>query len=634
MHPKRDRASRSVVWAVLPVLLLWAGGCPMPDGLTCGATDDTRPVLKDGVAGFDIATAMTEAYWYSRYDLGSLVMKSGLGDTFMPDMTMVGAMVDMVSDDESSATPPTNAALLKRVFNAGNPEWINPGDSNPMDFADERWAPASDTGTSAAASGWTMIKELEWVKQFEVDNHFGVPGGDDGIPGAQQRFAGLVLYVEAVMQAAEWINNPSVFDTSDLGGMYVMLEAMSDLAELTAATSRPRTAVNRARMVAGMLAPSMGMTDADELSGWFLAEADRLFDTLETPTDLEDLSLAIQALTWYAATSSTNRSAAKARIAEFADVLAAMRKDGPIDHARAIRGLLEAVRVTGDAAYLTAASDSFDALLDDFDWAYGVFASRSTYTADEVASVYGAMISTRLNGDPERGDDATDLAEHFFEAVVNMSGLQISAPPSESIAEYERLADIFLRYPTTPVPPAAGGEHGIAPVFAGSVTWNPASKTWAANRSLYDTAGSMHLSSEMLWSFAEVDGFPDVPADGTEPPPDETEPPPVDMVSFSGQIQPIFDANCTICHVSDGFADEIMHLNAEESFDALVDQPSVQNPDLTRVVPGDSGASLLFLKVSSDSPPVGVRMPFGGAPLPAGEIALIRDWIDQGAQNN
>ena len=108
----------------------------------------------------------------------------------------------------------------------------------------------------------------------------------------------------------------------------------------------------------------------------------------------------------------------------------------------------------------------------------------------------------------------------------------------------------------------------------------------------------------------------------------------VQTVSFANQIQPIFDANCTVCHVSGGIADTIMHLNAEEAFDALVGQPSVQDASLTRVVAGDASASLLFLKVSSSSPPVGVRMPLGGAPLSNADIALIGDWIDEGAANN
>ena len=108
----------------------------------------------------------------------------------------------------------------------------------------------------------------------------------------------------------------------------------------------------------------------------------------------------------------------------------------------------------------------------------------------------------------------------------------------------------------------------------------------------------------------------------------------VQAVSFADQIQPIFDANCTVCHVSGGIAEFTGQLlTAEESFGSIVNQPSFQS-EFIRVVPGDAEASLLFLKVSSDSPPVGARMPLGGAPLSDADIALIGDWIDEGAANN
>ncbi len=109
------------------------------------------------------------------------------------------------------------------------------------------------------------------------------------------------------------------------------------------------------------------------------------------------------------------------------------------------------------------------------------------------------------------------------------------------------------------------------------------------------------------------------------------------MVSFARQIQPIFTTNCAVCHRPGGIAHlrgiELQLLEGE-SHDRLVNQPSVQQPNLTIVVPGDSASSLLFLKISSNSPPVGDRMPLLGPPLPRAARDLIRDWIDQGALNN
>jgi len=67
------------------------------------------------------------------------------------------------------------------------------------------------------------------------------------------------------------------------------------------------------------------------------------------------------------------------------------------------------------------------------------------------------------------------------------------------------------------------------------------------------------------------------------------------------------------------------------SYGLIVEQPSHQDASWTLVVPGDAASSLLFLKVSSDEPPVGERMPQVGGALADDEIELIRAWIDCGA---
>lgn len=111
----------------------------------------------------------------------------------------------------------------------------------------------------------------------------------------------------------------------------------------------------------------------------------------------------------------------------------------------------------------------------------------------------------------------------------------------------------------------------------------------------------------------------------------------VDMISFKDQIQPILNTYCFRCHRSGGEADLAgitLQLGEEVAFDLLVNQSSIQDANLRLVVPGDAQLSLLFLKLDSDTSPVGDRMPLREAPLSAGSIGLIRDWIDQGALNN
>lgn len=115
-------------------------------------------------------------------------------------------------------------------------------------------------------------------------------------------------------------------------------------------------------------------------------------------------------------------------------------------------------------------------------------------------------------------------------------------------------------------------------------------------------------------------------------------PPSGEETSFSQDVQPIFSARCTSCHRPGSPTNTIvgipMVLTAGAAYDAIVERPSSQRPDLTLVVPGDAQSSLLWLKVSSNNPPVGSTMPLIGPRLTSAELAVVRDWIDQGALDN
>jgi len=70
--------------------------------------------------------------------------------------------------------------------------------------------------------------------------------------------------------------------------------------------------------------------------------------------------------------------------------------------------------------------------------------------------------------------------------------------------------------------------------------------------------------------------------------------------------------------------------SAEASFASIVGVPSVEDPSLFRVNPGDADASYLVRKIEGTAE-FGERMPRGGPPLPDATIAAIRAWIDAGA---
>ena len=125
-------------------------------------------------------------------------------------------------------------------------------------------------------------------------------------------------------------------------------------------------------------------------------------------------------------------------------------------------------------------------------------------------------------------------------------------------------------------------------------------------------------------------------------------------VSLSRDVQPIFSASCAtaFCHGAPLAAP--MSLQSSDSFASLVGVPSCEAPALKRVEAGNSVVSYLVVKLDGTQPTIlnaggcatcdfgvgsvnncGGRMPLTGPPyLSDAQIQPIRDWIDQGANNN
>ena len=68
-------------------------------------------------------------------------------------------MVEMVSDDLSTAVPPLNPALLSRIYDANSPLFVpDPAAdrANPAGFRNFPWGRASEMATTSLTSqGWT-----------------------------------------------------------------------------------------------------------------------------------------------------------------------------------------------------------------------------------------------------------------------------------------------------------------------------------------------------------------------------------------------------------------------------------------------------------------------------------------------
>jgi hypothetical protein len=103
-------------------------------------------------------------------------------------------------------------------------------------------------------------------------------------------------------------------------------------------------------------------------------------------------------------------------------------------------------------------------------------------------------------------------------------------------------------------------------------------------------------------------------------------------ISFSCDIQPIFDRSCS-CHLGAG-APHGLDLSGGKSYGNLVNVPSAELSSLDRVEPVEPDTSYLAWKIEGDPRILGGRMPLGGPYLDNQTIALIRKWILQGAPNN
>jgi hypothetical protein len=106
----------------------------------------------------------------------------------------------------------------------------------------------------------------------------------------------------------------------------------------------------------------------------------------------------------------------------------------------------------------------------------------------------------------------------------------------------------------------------------------------------------------------------------------------------SGPLQPNFDsiqANvfeplCVHCH-SGANAPAGLRLDAANSYALLVGTASIEQPNLSRVAPGDPNNSYIIQKLEGTAA-IGERMPAGLPAVPQADINVIRQWIADGAQ--
>ena len=108
-------------------------------------------------------------------------------------------------------------------------------------------------------------------------------------------------------------------------------------------------------------------------------------------------------------------------------------------------------------------------------------------------------------------------------------------------------------------------------------------------------------------------------------------------VSFSSDVQPIFEKHCIECHDSSGEGVTASGFSVH-NYDSVMEGTKLGEV----VIPGSSISSTLYLVVAQKTAPE-IHMPphhlrawaeGRGSPLSDDEVGIIQAWIDQGAQDN
>ena len=100
-------------------------------------------------------------------------------------------------------------------------------------------------------------------------------------------------------------------------------------------------------------------------------------------------------------------------------------------------------------------------------------------------------------------------------------------------------------------------------------------------------------------------------------------------VSFSQDVKPILDKNCSHCHTAGGQG------QLASGFDMTTYDGLITGGQFGKmVIPGDAEGSNMLVLMEGRADP-SINMPHGEQdPVPAKDIKLIRLWIEQGAANN
>jgi len=110
--------------------------------------------------------------------------------------------------------------------------------------------------------------------------------------------------------------------------------------------------------------------------------------------------------------------------------------------------------------------------------------------------------------------------------------------------------------------------------------------------------------------------------------------PAVELTSFDQEVMPLFNRHCAVCHMGDGAQGEFSFYPLP--YQSMVGVKSVQSP-LALIEAGSAEASYVYHKMMGTQQAVngsGAGMPYQRELLGETELAMVRQWIDEGANEN
>ncbi|MDZ7814795.1 MAG: hypothetical protein U5N86_01950 [Planctomycetota bacterium] len=312
------------------------------------------------------------------------------------------------------------------------------------------------------------------------------------------------MLFNAIKQQIEDLDDGTYSLPRTFEGRCAMLLALSEVAKLVSTSAQPGSTTNRYYDIS-LFATVGGLMENDY----------QFLVSNPLPTELEKIRLFSRCMFEYALAITDNQRAALARgyVMQAADNALNATLADSVDKASLLVILYDALRFGATGEYRSEFRKAFILLADEYDPYYGTFASRSRYSLKQSAVVLeGLLAANRFDQQLIDAELSQNLIRGFIEGTYMLSGLVRSAwAPWEFPAHELGLADINYRYPSLPYPLYAGGDNGIAPVFARQIEFISFGGYWNVLDTLSHTPSLMYASDVLMRCNFEAFPEPDIP---------------------------------------------------------------------------------------------------------------------------